>query len=475
MQLSADLEHNIRQAHFYLPFHKSFDLIERKLMISSTKSYYICINGFCQTDLIQRVFSDLQNPLYVPSGEIDSIIQFTESKIGYSQVQFVSEWEALLRAVLSGVTALFLDGFDRAILIDMRTYPARGVEEPENEKITRGAKDGFVETLLLNTSLIRRRVRSRRLTFELVSVGSESKTDVAIAYVDRLQDPKLLQSIKNKIESLRVTSLTMGIKSLEELMVKKSWFHPLPNVLLTERPDVACSYLMEGHILLIVDNSPYAMILPCTIFQFTQSPEDYNKSPVVGTYLRLVRFACIPIGLLLLPIFLLLGIQNPQIMITTEVLTPDRLFVYVILIEFILELFKTSSSLSSGRLSGSLSIVGGLIIGDVAVQMEWASLEVIFYGAITMLATLSLSNREFGEAIRVYRVFLLLLTGLLHLPGFMIGLILIMISVITTPTFGQKSYFWPLIPFDAACLKTLLFRYPTYMAQPGDTARHKTK
>lgn len=471
MTLSANLSENIREAKKLLPIGKSFDLITRDLQFGDTPGYLICVNGFCKMEILQQIFSDLQNPLYTQDAVIEDIEAYMSAKIGYAQVTLSDSWETLLRNVLSGPALLFLEGFDRAIVIDVRTYPARGITEPEAERITRGSRDGFVETLLFNANLIRRRVRSADLTFEMYSVGTQSKTDVSIVYVDSLVNRKLLQTLTDTIKGLRITSLTMGSKSLEELLVPKHWWSPLPSIQYTERPDVACSYLLEGHILVLVDNSPMVLTLPCTIFQFTQSPEDYYKSPLIGTYFRLVRMACIPVCLLLMPLFLLITAYYPQLseqlqLLSTENMTPQRIFFYVLVVEFLLDLFKYSAALSSSKFSGSLSIIGGLIIGDIAVRLNWASMEVLFYAAITLLASLSLSSIEFSDSLRVYRIFLIVSTGFFGLPGLLIALTLVSLSICTTPTFGGMSYLWPLLPFNRRALSTLLFRHPTAREQP---------
>ena len=476
-RLSSQIDTNIQTAKEILPIGISFDLITRDLFLGDTRGYWIGINGFCRTEILQQIFSDLQNPLYMKDSCIEDIRHYMNAKIGYAQATLTQDWEEIVKNVLSGPSVLLIDGFDQAIIIDVRTYPARSIGEPDTEKVTRGARDGFVETMLFNTNLIRRRIRSPQLTFEVKSVGSESKTDVAIAYMKDSVNEDLLESLRAKLDSLQVTGLTMGTKSLEELLVRKRWYNPLPSVHRTERPDVACSFLMEGHLLLIVDNSPEVLILPCTIFQFTQSPEDYYKIPVVGNYFRLVRFGCIFISLLLMPLFLLITAYYPHLSDEWQLLSTGRwpaptLICYVLVVEFGLDLFKNSASLSSSRFSGSLSVVGGLIIGDIAVSLNWATVEVLFYGAITLLTSLSLSSMEFGDAIRVYRIFIIVMTAVFHLWGFLGGLILVLLSVITTPTFGGSSYFWPLFPFNWAALKTLLFRYPTYRAQPSHVWKH---
>lgn len=478
--ISDNIQENINTLNKIFPVTLSFDIITRNLLLGETKSYWVGINGFCKVEILQQIFSDLQNPLYMKDKHIENIVQYMNSKIGYSQVSLTDNWEEITKNLLSGPSVLFIDGFAQAMLIDVRTYPTRSIAEPDTEHVTKGSRDGFVETLLFNTNLIRRRIRSPKLTFEIQNIGTESKTDVAIAYLAGSVNEELYNQIKSALTNLSATSLTMGSKSLEELLVKKRWLNPLPSIQTTERPDVACSYLVEGHILLIVDNSPSVLILPCTIFQFTQSPEDYYKSPLVGSYFRFVRFGCILVSLLLMPLFLLLTAYYPQFtekwkLLSTGSQSPLTLFFYVLAVEFLLDLFKYSASLSSSRFSGSLSIVGGLIIGDIAVNLNWASVEVLFYAAITLLTSLSLSSLEFSDALRVYRIFLIFTTGLFGIWGFCIGLLLVFLSVITTPTFGNMSYFWPLFPFQWKALKSLLLRYPTTYAQPSKVwKREKT-
>lgn len=478
MELSSSLEKNIEHMQSIFPIPQSFDIITRHLFLGETKAYWIGINGFCRVELLQQIFSDLQNPIYMKDNKIEDIERYMNAKIGYAQASLSNSWEDIIRNILSGPSALFIDGFAQAILIDVRTYPARNISEPDTERVTLGARDGFVETMLFNTNLIRRRIRSPKLTFEMLSIGTESKTDVAIAYMNNNVNQEFLSCLKQALTGLTATSLTMGAKSLEELLVKKRWFHPLPCMHYTERPDVACSFLMEGHIALIVDNSPSVLILPCTIFQFMQSPEDYYKSPVVGTYFRLIRFLCIPVSLILMPLFLLLTVYFPEFsaewkILSTEALPGPTIIFYVFAVEFLLDLFKYSASVSSSRFSGSLSIIGGLIIGDIAVELNWASVEILFYAAITLLTSLSLASIEFSDALRVYRLFLVVITALLGLWGFLGGLILVLLSVITTPTFGGMSYFWPLYPFQWKALRTLLFRYPTASAQPSKVWKHR--
>lgn len=463
MNISSNLEKNIQYLSEALPLKNSFDLMTRTLYFGDTRAFWLGVNGLCQNDLLQRIFSDLQDTGYCKDNSVKDIEHYMNSKIGYVQTSLCEDWDAIIKNVLSGPSALFLDGFDKCILMDTRTYPNRSIGEPDTEKVTRGAGDGFIESLVSNTALIRRRIRHPKLTFELTNLGTESRTDIAIGYIEGKAAPDIIEEIRRRLKKMDVTTVTMGSKSLEELLVKKRWFNPMPCIFSTERPDVACSYLSEGYVAVIVDTSPSILILPCTFFQFTQAPEDYYKNFLVGNYIRMIRFFCILIALLALPVFMLVYHEISFV----------RLFVYVILTELALDLFKYSSSHAPSGFSGSLSIVGGLILSDSAIRLNWTSTEVIFYGAATMLATLSLAHIEFAEAIRLYRLFLVLCTGFFGIPGFVGGILLVVLSMATTPSFADRSYFWPLFPPNAAALKKVLFRYPTALAQPIKSNRKK--
>lgn len=481
--ISTSLQDNINTLNELLPLSKSFDLLTRRIELCHLDSFFVGINGYCDDRVLHTIFTDLQAldfSTQTTTNNSKELIQKLTHALPVGQVQHYPDFEPLIRNLLSGTILLFFEGINEGFTIDIREYPARSIEQPENEKVIRGAKDGFVETLLFNANLIRRRIRSPKLTFEIFSVGTQSKTDVSLAYVNGEVDNQLLENVRERLKKIDVSALTMGTKSMEELLVPHKWYHPLPSLFRTERPDVACSYLLEGYILLMVDTTPSVLVLPCSVFQFSQSPEDYYKSPIVGNYIRFYRFLCGLVSLLLLPTFLLLA-SNPQLLppgislLPTGELSPLKLFIFVLFAEVALDLFKYSSSHTPSGFSGSFAIIGGLLIGDVAVKLEWASTEIIFYAAATLLASLSLSSIEYAEAIRMYRLFLLLCTGFFGITGFLIGCALILLSVITTPAAFERSYFWPLCPFNWKALRALLFRFPTKHKQPPQIWNHRDK
>lgn len=475
-----NLSENISYFQSVLPLCESFDFITREITLGNTSCYFISINGMCDLEIMQRLFSDIKqedfhenaikNALKLPT--------FVKDAFYYAQISFSSSIEDMIQQVLSGPSLLLIDGYGQALIIDTRKYPARGTEEPDSEKVIRGSKDGFVETLLTNCNLLRRRLKTPGLTFSLHTVGEVSATDVAVCYLKDYCDNALLSSIKKQLDSLNTSCLTMGIQSLKELLCKKSFLHPMPNFYTTARPDVAASYLAEGYILLLVDNSPFTMVLPCNIFQFTQNPEDYYKTPALGTYLRSIRFLCIIISLFLLPLVLYFSHHQEMLPSIFKAAIPPDLnhlaaFIYILFIELGLDLFKYASSHTSSGYSSSLAIVGGLLIGDLAINLNWSNNEILFYGATTMLASLGITNVELSDAIKLYRITLILLTGFFPNVGFWIGLILIFLSFITTPVWGKKSYFWPLIPFRPKSLMKVLFRCPSYKAQPEQKHEYK--
>lgn len=481
-KLYNKLADNIRLFKTILPINKSFDIITREISLGSTSCFFIGLNGMCDLKIIQWLFADIETDDFQAKADQNSstLPQFVKDQFFYAQITFSSSPQEMIDNLLSGPCILLIDGYEQGLIIDTRKYPSRSVEEPDTERVIQGAKDGFTETLLTNCNLIRRRLRVLGLTFALQKVGTYSNTDVAVAYLENNCDKKLLDYITQNLSSLQTTTLTMGIQSLKELLVKKSILHPMPSIFMTGRPDVACSYLAEGYILLLVDNSPFAMVLPCNLFQFTQSPEDYYKSPLVGTYIRIVRLLCFLISLFLMPLFLYFCL-NPQWLpaflqgMVPEDTSATALFVYVLFVEFGLDLFKYASAHSANAFSGSFAIVGGLLLGDMAVKLEWTNEEVIFYGAATLLASLGIVSVELSDAVKMYRLLLVLLTGFFPRFGFFVGLGLILLSIITTPVFGKKSYFWPLVPFNWKALRTLLFRYPTFKAQPEAKIPPKNK
>ncbi|MBR5577900.1 MAG: spore germination protein [Lachnospiraceae bacterium] len=471
--LSSCLTENIQLFHKLLPLDDSFDFITRQISLGNTNCYFISINGMCDLEILQFLFSNIKEEdfLSLNISDTQKIPDIIKDHFTYAQITFSDSVSQVLQSLLAGPSVLLIDGYCQAAIIDTRKYPSRSLEEPDTEKVIKGAGDGFIETLLTNCNLLRRRIRSKDLVFSLHTIGSVSSTDVAVCYLKNCCDHSLLHKLEATLDTLQVSCLTMGIHSLKELLIKKSYFHPLPVFFLTSRPDVAASYVAEGYLLVLVDNSPFAMVLPCNLFQFTQSPEDYYKSPVAGTYFRLLRFLCLLISLFLLPGILYFSYHPNLLPLKLHGLLPQSssslaLFIHLLFVEFGLDLFKYTSSHSASGYSSSLGLIGGLLIGDMAVNLQWTNIHLLFYGAFTLLSGLAISTVELSDAIKIYRLCLLLLIGFLPDAGLWFGLFFLFFSMATTPVYGKKSYFWPLFPLSFKSLKTLFFRRPTFQVQP---------
>ncbi|MFA5528195.1 MAG: spore germination protein [Peptostreptococcales bacterium] len=464
MKISDNLQDNIKIIKERLPLDKSFDVIGRELNFGCTQGYLVFIDGFVKDDIMLWLLEKLQS-LPDKKTKVNNLEKWIQSHIGYVETETISDFDQLEFSVLSGAVVLLLEDQTEAILIDARTYPARGPEEPELEKVTRGSKDGLVETIIFNTALIRRRLRDPKLIFEMTHVGTRSKTDIAIGYIDDLVEKKLLYQVKKKLENIEVDSLVMGEKSLEELLIKKKWYDPLPQAKFTERPDVVAAHLNEGHIAILVDTSPSVMLLPVTFFHFTQHSEDYYQNPLIGTYIRWIRFLAIFCSLILTPLWLQLVEHKDLLPEALQFIGPKEevmipLFAQFILLEIGLDIIRLASIHTPSSLSNSLAIIGGLILSQFAVDVGWFVPETILYMAIVGISTFATPSIEFSQAIRIFRMFLLIFSGLFNTIGFVIALIIILIIIFTTKTFSGIRYTWPLIPFNKEALANVLLRKP---------------
>ncbi len=461
MKITNNIDENISQLREYFNIGVSFDVIGKEIQLKNRRGFFVMIDGFTKDEIMFYITTNLQD-LFVTDFEVQKLI---EKHLAYMEVEESTDMNQIEEMVLSGAIALFIDGFDSAIIIDAREYPVRSPQEPDLEKVTRGPRDGFVETVIFNTALIRRRVRDRNLTFELTSVGSRSKTNVVLSYISDLVDQEYVQEIRDKISSIKIESLTMAEKSLSELLIDRSIFNPLPQVRYTERPDAAAAHLMEGHLLIIVDTTPSVIILPTTIFHFTQHAEDYYQSPAVGTYIRWLRFGIMTLSFLLVPLWLLATEYVRYLPEFMQFLTPEKtgevpLLLQLIILELGIDILRLSSIHTPNSLTTSLGIISGLVLGDLAVQVGWFIPETVLYMAVVAIGTFATPSIEFAMAIRIFRLYLLILTGLFNIIGFIVGIFLVCLCIFKTKNSSKKSYLWPLIPFNATALKHLLFRTP---------------
>lgn len=441
----------------------NYDFISRELSFAGRRAHFYYIDSFIDSDTLQRLYVFLCGLKEIKSPE--TLQSFAASCMPYTEISIERDAGKFVYSVMSGTAGMLLDGFpDAAVIIDVRSYPTRGIEQSENDRVLRGAHDSFTETVKQNSTLIRRRIRDPKLTFEKLTLGETSKSDVVIAYIADKADPGYVSELKSKIGSIHVDALTLGQQSLAECLVKRRWYNPFPKFRCTERPDTAAAQLLEGYVVILCDTSPEAMILPTCLFDFMQETDDYYFPPLTGSYLRLLRYIVFLLTLLLTPTWYLL-ITHPTwipdslnfIFVDTEVNLP--IIAQLFIIEFALDGLKLASMNTPSSLNNTFGVVGGLILGDFAVQIGWFVPEVIVYMAFVAIANFSQSSYELGYAFKFMRMLLLLLTWLFGLWGYIGGLVLIIILAATNSTAnGKRNYLYPLIPFNGRALKRLIVR-----------------
>lgn len=462
---SSDYHKNTMMLDEVLRVNESFDLITRVIDVGGRTGKIYFVDGFLKDEVFERIMRFLMNAKPEEVKKCKNAQQFVDQFITYGEAQEMRNVTSVIDITLAGALTLIMEGYDSAIVIDARTYPVREVKEPENDRVLRGSRDGFVETLVFNAALLRRRIRDKDLVLKLHQVGSESKTDVVLCYMDSKVDKELLDTIERKINSINVGALTFNQESLMEGIVKRQWYNPFPKVRYTERPDNAVSNILEGKIIVLVDNSPAAMIVPTFFLDFLQETNDFYFPPLVGSYLRIVRIIIYIITLFMIPVWYCL-ILNEQyiphgldfIRIKGEVNMP--IIIQLLIIELLIECMKIASLNTPAALSNSFSVIGTLILGEFGVQSGWFVPESIFFMAFVSIANFTQPSFELGYAFKLFRIFLIVLTAIFNVWGLIAGTLIMGLVIVTTRTISGRPYTYPLIPFDAKALKDLFVREP---------------
>ena len=443
----------------------SFDLIKRDLNIADTKMTMYYIDGFIKAESMQKFLMHLLSVKDFGDGSPTAAKDFAAKNVPAVEVDTADSIDTLVVAVLSGCTIWLCESFGpMALVIDMRTYPARNTEEPENDKVMRGSRDGFVETLIFNTAMLRRRIRDPRLTIRYVNVGKLSRTDVALCYMSDRADLAYVDQLAEKLDALPADSLVMGHQSLAESLIRQKWYNPFPKIRTTERPDAAAATILEGGVILLCDNSPEAMVFPTSIFDFLQETDDYYFPPLTGTYLRVLRHGIFWLTMILTPLWYLLLLHEAILPEWLSFVIPKNpgelpIIAQLFLTDFALDGLKLASLNTPNILSNSLSVVGGLLLGDFAVTVGWLSPDVILYMSFVAIANFTQSSYELGYAFKYLRMVILLLTALFDIWGFAVGIVIAIVLVATNKNEnGSRNYLYPLIPFNGKALARLFFR-----------------
>lgn len=449
--ISTSLYENMEFFHNHLQVSKNFDIIYRMLNVGERNACIYFIDGFVKDDIMEKLLEFFHS--ITPDDLPETSRGLTQNYIPYVEVDMLEDIEQITTSILSGVVCLFIDGYSKCFAIDCRTYPMRSVAEPDKDKTLRGSRDGFVETVVFNTALIRRRIRSTDLTMEMLNAGTSSRTDIVLCYMKGRADENLLNTLRKRIQNLQIDALTMNQESLAEVLYKRKWFNPFPKFKYTERPDAAAASILEGKIAILVDNAPSATLLPATLFDILEEADDFYFPPVTGTYLRLCRFLIAILTLVLTPGWLLL-MQNPhwipnwlEFIKVTDVMYVPIVF-QLLFLELAIDGLKLAAINAPNALSTPLSVIAGIVVGEFAVKSGWFNSETMLYMAFVAIANYTQSSFELGYALKFMRLMLLILVGLFNGWGFLAGMIISLCFIAFNRTISGESYLYPLIPFD---------------------------
>jgi len=460
--VSTNLKENIEIMREYLGVEKSFDVIHLDLNYANKDMAIFFIDGFIKDDIFLHIMSLLAE-LKEEDLEEHTLDRLLKRYIPYVELATERDLINAANQVLAGQTALIVDGIDQAILIDTRTYPARTPQEPDIERVVRGSKDGYVETLVFNTTLTRRKVRDRSLRMEFMQVGRRSKTDVVICYIEDIADVESVENIKKSLEKIDTDGIPMAEKTVEEYISGNHW-NPYPTVRYTERPDTAAVHLLEGHVCIIVDGSPSVIITPTTFWHHVQHAEEYRNKPIVGAYLRIVRFLGVLISIFLIPLWYLYAVHPEVLPDVLSFIGPNKkgnvpLFLQFLIVEIGIDMLRMAAIHTPNSLATALGIVAALMIGQVAVEVGLFSNEVILYIAVAAIGMFATPSYELSMANRITRLVLLIITGVFGSVGFVIGTFAWILLLANMKSY-KVPYLWPFIPFDFKAFMDIIIRAP---------------
>lgn len=452
-------------------FKDANDMVFRDFNIGGpdgTHMFLVFIDGMANND---RINGDVVEPLMISVREVEPSYSdikkhlyevIKSSAMAASDFKEIDILEDALTQVLSGDTAMFIDGYTKAIIISTKSWPSRGPDEPSGEMVLRGPRDGFVESLRSNTALIRRRIRDVRLKVKQSQCGVRSKTDIALMYIDDIVDKKALESVENRLKNIQIDAILES--GYIEQFIDERKISPFPRVQATERPDVVAAALYEGRIGIIVDNSPFALIVPATLNTMLQSAEDYYLRPCIMTIIRHIRNLAFILSLTAPSLYIALISYNPEIIPNKLLISiaktregvPFPAFIEAMIMVVTFELLREAGVRLPKPIGSTIGIVGGIVIGQAAVEAGIVSPIMVIVVAITAISSFALPNYELSIAIRFFRFIMMIAASIYGLYGVMLVVIGLLIHLVKIKSFGV-SYLSPIAPLSIKDLKDTMF------------------
>jgi len=401
----------------------------------------------------------------VPNSELHE--KYMRFALTIGEVKSVSQLKDGIQAVLSGDGILILDRWEKVIIPNLKGWEKRGIQEPNTESVVRGPRDGFAETLRVNSAQIRRRLQDPDLRLKSMTVGKRTNTNIAILYIEGVANADLVTEVEQRIQDIEIDgALESGY--IEQLIEDSHW-SPFPQIQNTERPDKATASLLEGRVVIIVDGTPFVLIAPTTFTQFYQSPEDYYERFLIATLIRFIRIISMFIALLLPSLYIAFSSFHPEMIPSKLVIAmaagrstvPFPSIVEALLMEATMEILREASVRLPGPIGPTIGIVGALVVGQAAVQAGIVSPIMVIVVALTTIGSFASPSYSAAIALRMLRFPIALIAAIFGLYGIMLAVIVIVIHLSSLKSFGVP-YLTPFSPRRFLDMKDSLIRVPLY-------------
>lgn len=476
--LSKDLEENIKNLEML--FKDCGDFIRRKFPVGIKKDVNMFI-AYIDLMIDRRIIEESlleQLILQIRSVPPDmekirtSIYDFIrDGGIATADIKEVDTLDAAALAILSGDTVLLIDGYAKVIVVATKGWPNRGVQEPDSEVVLRGPKEGFSEALRMNTVLIRRRIRDTKLKVKQLQLGIRSRTDIALMYIEDIVREDILKEVEDRLDQFKIDGI-LDSGYIEQL-IEDDWKTPFPQIQATQRPDKAASAILEGKIAIVVDTTPFVLLVPSTLNSFFQSAEDYYQRWTIMSFTRMIRYIAAFFSAAVPGFYLALTDYHPA-MIPTQLtmavaasreLVPFPSVVEVVLMELAFELLREAGTRLPGPIGSTIGIVGGLIIGQAAVEAKIVSPIIVIVVAVTAISSFAIPDHSLTVGFRLVKYLIIALSAILGLYGFLLGVLIVLIHLVSLKSFNVP-YLSPYVSSGInkyEDLKDSIFRFPIFM------------
>ena len=428
----------------------SFDVVYRHVKISDQCCVLVFLSSLADSALIADI--------------VESIVITAKSEVTLTfypgSVEVQTDCHKAITSLLSGQCLVLVEGSSEYYCVETRHYPSRSTAEPSVEKSVRGSHDGFVENIILNVGLIRRRIRDPRLHIVINKEGVKTRTDIAYAYIEHLVDPDILKDFERRLTNLDETEI-LSERNLCEQLYGKTW-NPYPHVRYTERPDICAIHLLQGYLVVLADNSPSAMIIPTTFFEQTKQIEEYTQTTLIATFTRIIRLIGIFFSIYLLPLWTALVVDHNATLLRLPLADDVKILEFgfqVIFADIVVEWLRQSLIHTPSILSSIMSFIAVFVLGDMAVDFGVYTNEILIMIALCNIGNLLTPNYELSLANKAFRMIIVVMALFFGQAGFCVGVLLHVVVLLSTKSI-KFPYLYPIIPFSYKECKKILFGSP---------------